>query len=332
MPSSIYDIARAAGCSISTVSKALNDHYSIAEETKRRVRAVAEELHYQPSARARSFASRKSGTALFVSDFYRNIGYENPHMFEIINGATHALEEKGYSLLLRNMRAADAPALLRDAMLREQADGVLLHATILTKQLAMVLMKADLPYLVIGRPGFSTGVSWMDVNHESAGRLAADYLLDRGYRRVAFLLGNAREDIIAQSRLKGMNEVFAEEALSVETLPGCLTYEEGARAAEALLDRAERPEVIVCTSNTLAVGCLHALRARGVDIPGGMALMTFDNYPFSMIVQPQITAVDLDMYDMGWEAARFLLRRIHKPNLQTQSFCTTPRLIARDST
>ena len=63
-----------------------------------------------------------------------------------------------------------------------------------------------------------------------------------------------------------------------------------------------------------------------------MALMTFDNYPFSMIVQPQITAVDLDMYDMGWEAARFLLRRIHKPNLQTQSFCTTPRLIARDST
>ena len=166
MPSSIYDIARAAGCSISTVSKALNDHYSIAEETKRRVRAVAEELHYQPSARARSFASRKSGTALFVTDFYRNIGYENPHMFEIINGATHALEEKGYSLLLRNMRAADAPALLQDAMLREQADGVLLHATILTKQLAMVLMKADLPYLVIGRPGFSTGVSWMDVNHE----------------------------------------------------------------------------------------------------------------------------------------------------------------------
>ena len=284
MPSSIYDIARAAGCSISTVSKALNDHYSIAEETKRRVRAVAEELHYQPSARARNFASRKSGSALFVTDFYRNIGYENPHMFEIINGATHALEEKGYSLLLRNMRAADAPALLQDAMLREQADGVLLHATILTKQLAMVLMKADLPYLVIGRPGFSTGVSWMDVNHESAGRLAADYLLDRGYRRVAFLLGNAREDTIAQSRLKGMNEVFAEEALSVETIPGCLTYEEGARAAEALLDRAERPEVIVCTSNTLAVGCLHALRARGVDIPGGMALMTFDNYPFSMIV------------------------------------------------
>ena len=105
-----------------------------------------------------------------VTDFYRNIGYENPHMFEIINGATHALEEKGYSLLLRNMRAADAPALLQDAMLREQADGVLLHATILTKQLAMVLMKADLPYLVIGRPGFSTGVSWMDVNHESAWR------------------------------------------------------------------------------------------------------------------------------------------------------------------
>lgn len=212
MPATIYDIARQAGVSISTVSKALNDSYSISEETKRRIRAVAEDLEYTPNARARSFARRRSGTVLFVTDLHRNVAFENPHMFEIMTGISQYLDEKGCALLMKHASRKDAPGAIRD--------------------------------------------------------LAAP----------------------------------------------------------------ERPEVILCTNNYLATGCLHCLRQAGVQVPRDVAVMTFDNYPFSMITDPQLTTVEADMYDMGQEAARFILRKIKKPELRTQSYCTVPRLIERSST
>jgi len=80
------------------------------------------------------------------------------------------------------------------------------------------------------------------------------------------------------------------------------------------------------------MGCIQSIRAEKLDVPGDIAIMTFDNYPFSMFTEPTLTAIEVDMYDMGNEAARFILQRIKKPNLQTQSFCTTPLLIERQST
>lgn len=99
-----------------------------------------------------------------------------------------------------------------------------------------------------------------------------------------------------------------------------------------LLSRDPHPEVVLCTNNYLAMGCLQCLREHDIPVPDSVAVMTFDNYPFSMITSPQLTAVEADMYDMGLEAARFILRKIKKPELQTQSYCTVPRLIERSST
>jgi len=90
--------------------------------------------------------------------------------------------------------------------------------------------------------------------------------------------------------------------------------------------------VILCANNYLAIGCLQMLRQQGIRIPEDMALMTFDNYPFSMLLKPQLTAIEVDMFELGWEAAHFMLQKLHKPNLQTQSFCTVPTLVEREST
>lgn len=85
-------------------------------------------------------------------------------------------------------------------------------------------------------------------------------------------------------------------------------------------------------SSSFGARISEGIRAKGLKIPRDIALMTFDNYPFSMIVQPTLTAIEVDMYEMGWQAARFMLQMIKKPNLQTQSFCTTPAIIEREST
>lgn len=332
MAATIYDLAEKAGVSISTVSKALNDSYSISEKTKQRIREIADSIGYKPNARARSFARRKNGIILFAADLSRGVGFENPHMFEIVTGVDRYLEEKGYSLILKHVAKDNAPEAVKELMLSEEADGIIIHAGILSKQLAFVLGKEQYPHLLIGKPDFSSALSWIDVSHESAGQIAANYLLDKGYRRIVFLMGNAKEDQISLRRLDGINMVFEEEELTIETITGITNFEESRIVTEKILKCDKIPEVILCTNNYLAMGCLQSIRAKQLRIPEDIAIMTFDNYPFSMLTVPTLTAIEVDMYDMGNQAARFMLQKIKKPNLQTQSFCTTPLLLEREST
>ena len=332
MSVTIYEIAQRAGVSISTVSKALNGSYSISDETRERIHRIAEEMDYKPNARARSFARQRSGIILFVTDLYRNVAFENPHMFEVMTGITQYLDDKNYSMLLKQVSAKDAPTAIRDMMVQEQADAVVIHGSILSKPLTHMLTNASLPHLVIGRPSFPSTVCWMDVNHELAGQKAASYLLDKGYRRVTLLMAKGEDDPISRGRRDGVRQVFEEEELPFQTLCGENAVEAGFLLTEQILAGKSRPEVLLCTNNPLAVGCLQRLRQSGLRVPEDIAVMTFDNYPFAMITQPRLTVIEADMYDLGQEAARFILRKIKKPELQTQTFCTVPRLIERAST
>lgn len=331
MAVTIYDVAKEAGVSIATVSKAMNDSYTIPDQTKAAIREVADRLGYRPNARAKNFARQASGTVLFITDLYQSIAFENPHMFEIISGITTYLDQKDYSLTLKPLSRQDAPLYIRDIIQQRQADALILHAHILSTKLAAILSKTDFPYLVIGKPEFRCSVSWIDVDHQQAGQLAANYLLDKGYRRMAFITGQ-EDDALSQSRLAGINQVMAEEELTVEVVPNRTPYTLDDGAITALLTRHERPEVLLCSNNHLALHCLQQIRRLGMRIPEDIALFTFDNYPFSMLTDPAITAVEVDMHDMGLNAARFVLQRIRKPNLQTQSYCTAPSILEREST
>ncbi len=332
MAATIFDLAEAAGVSISTVSKALNDSYSISEKTKKRIRDIADEMGYKPNARARSFARKKNGIIIFAANLSKGVGFENPHLFEMVTGVDRYLEEKGYSLILKHVTKDNAPELIKELMLSEEADGIILHAGILTRQLAFVLGKEAYPHLVIGKPDFVNTLSWIDVSHESAGQMAANYLLDKGYRDVVFLMGDPVNDQISLRRLDGINLAFEEEELTIETISGITGFDDSRRITEQILERDKIPEVILCNNNYLALGCINSIRVKNMDIPKDIAIMTFDNYPFSMLVQPMLTAIEVDMFEMGSQAARFMLQKIKRPNMQTQSFCSTPILIEREST
>lgn len=332
MSVTIYDLAEKAGVSISTVSKALSDSYTISESTKERIRTLADEIGYRPNVRAQAFAKKKNGAVLFAANFSQGVGFSNPHMFEIITGIERCLDEKGISLIIKHVNVNDGPEKIHSLMLSEQADGIILHAGILSVRLATYLAKESLPHLVIGKPSFQTRVNWMDISHEAAGQMAGDYLLDKGYGRILFMMGDEEGDTISARRLSGIMLALQEEELPIETYPGVPSYEEARKAALVIAEREELPEVILCTNNYLAMGCIQALREKDIAIPGNIAIMTFDNYPFSMLTEPSLTAVEVDMYEMGWQAARFMMQQIKKPNLKTQSFCTTPVIIEREST
>ena len=316
MAVTIYDVAKEAGVSIATVSKALNDSYTIPDQTKAAIREIADRLGYRPNARAKNFARQASGTVLFITDFYQNIAFENPHMFEIISGIATYLDGKDYSLTLKPLTKQAAPLYIRDIIQQRQADALIIHAFVLSPELAAILSRVDFPYLVIGKPGFRCNICWIDVNHEQAGQIAANYLLDKGYRRMAFITGQ-ENDALSQSRLRGINQAMSEEELSVEVVCNESPYALDDEALYGLLMRRPRPEVLLCSNNHLALHCLQYIRRIGLKVPQDIALLTFDNYPFSMLTDPAITAVEVDMHDMVVNAARFVLQRIRKPNLHT---------------
>lgn len=121
--------------------KLLWQQYTASEATKEGIRKLAAEMGCRPNERAR----KKNGTVLFAADLSRGVGFENPHLFEIVTGVERYLDGKGYSLILKHVQKNTAPDQIRSLMHSEQADGVILHAGILTRQLATVLIKESLP-------------------------------------------------------------------------------------------------------------------------------------------------------------------------------------------
>ena len=334
MAVTIKDVAREAGTSVSTVSKVINGHYSISEETAERVRAVMRELGYYPSASAQSFARGSTKTVVFLADLRPNTSFENPHLFEILSGVEEALRARGYGLQLRSADTTSACEAAEELINRRGCDGLAVHASVMSRPLAALLTRTRFPHIVLGLPNFESQVCWIDINNVFSGMTAAAHLVDEGYARIAFI-GGSEHDMISAHRLEGVRQGL--ESAGRELPEGYIwlgesTRAEGRRMTLGLMSAKPAPDAVICANNLVALGCVAALEELGLRIPADVGVLTFDDYPFSRLASPELTVVDIDVRDMGAQAAKLLVDCIRRPNLQTQSYTTASNLIIRAST
>ncbi len=330
----IKDVAKAAGTSVSTVSKVINGHYSISEETAARVRKVIKELNYYPSSSAQSFARGATKIVTVLTSMVPNIAFQNPHMFEIVAGMEEALRAKGYRLHLRGVDETNAYEVAEDMISRRSADALAIHVSVLTHPLSALLTRLRFPHIVLGMPNFESQVCWIDNNNVYSGTIAAAYLLSRGYRKIAFI-GGQYYDLGSVLRLQGVKQGMKDAGFLLDdqyVWLGESTRGDGYRMTNQLLDEKALPDAIICANNYIAMGCVAAIQERGLQIPGDMGVMTFDDYPFSQFVEPQLTVVDINVRDMGNQAGKFLLDIIRHPNMQVQTYVTTSTILERQST
>ncbi len=330
----IKDVAKAAGVSISTVSKVLNGHYSISEKTAERVRGIMREMNYYPNANAQSFASGSNHTVVLLANLSPNAAFRNPHMFEIIAGLEEALCRRGYRLILRGADATSACGIAEEIISRRSADAIAIHVGVMSHPLAAVLTRLRFPHIVLGAPDFESQVCWIDNSNTYSGAVAAGYLLSRGYRRLAFI-GGKSYDLGSALRLQGVKQGLANGGERLEDQYiwlGESTRADGFRMTEGLLNQKQLPDAIICANNYIALGCVDAVLKREMRIPKDMGIMAFDDYPFSQIMEPPLTVVDINVRDMGAQAAKFLTDIIRHPNMQIQTYITTSNVIARGST
>ncbi len=330
----IQDVARAAGVSISTVSKVLNGHYSISEQTAEHVRQVMREMNYHPSANAQNFASGANRMVALLADMSPNTAFRNPHMFEIIAGLEEALQKRGYHLILQGTNETSACGAAEEIISRRSADAIAIHVGVMSHPLSAVLTRSHFPHIVLGMPEFESQVCWIDNSNTYSGTVAASYLLSQGYRRIAFIGG--RHYVLASAhRRQGVKQGLSHSGISLEEQYiwlGESTRADGFQMTSKLLEQKLWPDAIICANNHIALGCVEALGKRGIQIPEQIGVMAFDDYPFSQMIEPPLTVVDINVRDMGAQAAKFLIDMMKHPNTQIQTYITTSNVIPRAST
>ncbi len=335
MAITIKDVAREAGVSIATVSKILNNKPYISESTTQHVKDVMKRLDYQPNTQASNFKYKRTGNIVFLAVTELHTAFHNPHMFEILCGAENVIRNKNYNLLFMGVSdIQDAYESVKKIVGCNTADGILVHGSVTSRLLVDFLEKNAFPHIIIGRPPFACSSCWIDTNNRVSGQMAMEYLEECGYSQIAFI-GGPKSDEISRHRLQGFVSYMNINRLTIQDdfiKYGTYTKESGFLMMEELLCQPILPDAVICENNQIAMGAVGAAEKHQLSIPKDMGLITFDDFPLSQLIDPPLTVIDIDVHEMGKQAASILLRIIKNPALQVQSFVTLPNLIIRSST
>ena len=335
MSVTINDVANEAGVSKSTVSKVLNHWTTISPATVEKVHAAIEKLHYTPNSRAVSFAKGATSNIVYLTNLEKDTAYRNPHMFDIMCGVHHTLSENNYSLTLVNTSEEHYPGeKVSEVITSGSSDGLIIHGSAINKEIANLILDAGFPHIIIGHPSFESRLCWVDTNHALAGEYAAAHMIACGYTDVAFI-GERKTDYISAQRQKGFMAGMLDRGFHIpatrigNTDSSCQnTY----AVTSDMLTQPVPPRAIVCENNTLALGVVQAIKDRQLSIPDDIAILTFDVYPYSSIIDPQLTIVDINVYDTGVQAGSMMIRKLQNPDLLIQSYTTLPVIIQGEST
>ncbi|MCL2084387.1 MAG: LacI family transcriptional regulator [Oscillospiraceae bacterium] len=335
MAVTIKDVAREAGGSFSTVSKVVNNSHEISEATAIRVREVMKRLDYTPNVRATSFKRRSTRNIAFLNVLQKGAAFVNSHMFEILCGVYCVLARKGYRVTLVDVSGDEKPGDTANAVISSGGyDGIIVTNWSINRSTATMLMRNSFPHIIVGKPAFESQVCWLDTNNTLSGNIAARHAADGGARNIIFI-GGSREDGITDKRVDGVRAALEESGIIMNQ--DSIRYtsssvEESRAAALELLARKDRPDCVICGNNMVAIGAMKAIHEKGLKLPEDLQLITFDEFPFSRIMDPPPTVVSIDVYDFGEQVASQLLKNIRNPALHVQSYITLPELIIGETT
>lgn len=336
MAYTIKDIAKEAGVSTATVSKVINNKMYVAPETRNKVLQVMKRLNYTPNVSAANLARKSSKMILYADHFYKGLPYENPHMFDIICGVSHELSRKGFHLSLLNLDASEKQtnAILDDAIRSRIADGIIINGTLVSPNVEKMILRQDFPQICIGAPDFDSILSWIDTNHALSSSLAVEHLISYGCQRIAFM-GGREEDKIFMDRLKGFR--IAMEKHGLEIPESYVTYNEPnieaiVQSADKLLQQPQRPDGIICTNSLMTVGTMQAIKEAGLTMPDDISVIAFDDHPYTPMLSPAPTVIDIDLFNLGVHAGNLLLKKIRDPAMLVQTYTALPHLIQRATT
>ncbi|RZS86874.1 LacI family transcriptional regulator [Motilibacter rhizosphaerae] len=326
----LRDIAERAGVSVSAVSMALSDHARIGEQTKREIRAVAQELGYVTNSAARALRAQRTGTlALVVPNTGQHV-FNHPYFMHLLDGVNEVVNEVDGTLLISTNPDERHGVAAYERILRSRAaDGAIIASAAADDPGVLRLLDSGVPVVLVGHyPRIPDAVA-IGVADVDGGRAATDHLVGHGATRIATITGphNHQTSI---DRLEGFTRSLHAAGLEpVGIAEGDFGEESGRAATAALLDEHSDMQAIFVANDEMAYGALLELRARGLDVPGDVRLVGYDDFGVSRLTTPALSTVTVPAVDVGRRAARRLLdlidRNVPEPRTETLPVSLTTR-------
>ncbi len=326
---SIKDIARLADVSYSTVSRALRDSPLVNRETAEKIRRIAHEFGYAPSAAARSLVTRRTESVGVVVT-----SIVDPFAAEVVGGIEDAAHEHGFTVLLAESQTNPDREVSAVRLLEERrVDGIIVTSSRVGALYMRLLSRMRVPIVLLNNQHPSEFVhSVMIANTEASQRLV-EHLIGLGHRRIAYL-GDRFGDQSDTERFAGYRQAITESDMAFEpelVIHGDGRAEGGVTAMDALLALSNPPTAVFCYNDMSALGALRAIRARGLRVPGDISVAGFDDLPIVQYSDPPLTTVRQPMRHMGRMAMDTLFQLLSAAD--SKHIIKVPgELIVREST
>ena len=329
----IDDVAAHAGVSAMTVSRVINGHAGVREGNRERVMRSVQELDYRPNLAASALAAAQHTCIALI--------YTNPsssYLRELLVGALRGSTRSAAQLVIASWDELDSQARREAArQLSITVSGVILPPPLCeTKAIVDVFVDAGIPVVSIASSHFSDVISCVRIDDRQASRDVMSHLLAHGHTRIGYITGDPNQTASAH-RWQGYRDALADADLGYDpTLvqPGYFTYRSGLEAAERLLSLDQPPSAIFASNDDMASAVVSVAHRRGLDVPGDLSVIGFDDTSASTMVWPELTTLHQPVAEMADSAVDILLREIRRPASAGRvavNHVLTHRLITRAS-
>jgi LacI family transcriptional regulator len=311
MSITIKDIAKQAGVSVTTVSRALNGYPDIKPETRKRILRIAAEANYHPSAIARSLVMKKSRAIGLIISELTDLGSGYHMLFDVIRGVNDQAMALGYDLIL----SATDPEQQREVPYmelcqRRQLEGVVLMGVRTDDPYLKEVLDASVPCALVDIPLTADSCTYVTLDNVQGAKLAVQHLVERGHRRIGLINGH-NQAFVSRERWKGYGEGLKEAGIPLReewVAYGDFEQESGADCIENLLAADPELTAVFCASDMMAIGAIQRLKQLGKRVPEDVAVVGFDGLELTQFLTPSVTTIVQPRHRFGVEAVNLLVR------------------------
>ncbi|WP_163858072.1 LacI family DNA-binding transcriptional regulator [Paenibacillus elgii] len=328
MSVTIKDIAKLAGVSHTTVSRALNDSPLINPETKERIKAIAGSMNYTPNYSARSLVlDRSYNLGLFFTTLHT--GTSAGFLYEAIKGVNDVIKDE-YNLIVRGIDDYKSFHKVN----RKNFDGIIVMSQSESDQ-SFIEYASDkeIPLVVLNRPVESVQVMNFVPDDQSGAYRLTEYLVQQGHRHIAIIEGKQGFKS-TQARRDGYREALHKHGITVPEayyVSGNYDLESGHAAMSKLLELPNRPTAVFCCNDDMALGAVKAVTERGLSVPEDISVAGFDDHLFSAFMSPALTTVRRPIEELSRAGAEKLLKFIETKHSEKSVVLFHTELVIRDS-
>jgi len=330
----LSDIAKKLNLSLTTVSRALNDHREVSPKTKELVRKTAKEMEYVPNKFARNLALKKSHLIGLVyidpdeSNFYQSFS------FEVIAGVRNYFGKTPYDLIIvpGNQKSNKRESLKKICYSRG-IEGLFVVGVSVNDPYIEELKEDFIPAVIVDYPLLTKRVSYVQSDNIKGCEIAVEYLSSKGHSRIAFINGHNLAAISAL-RLTGYKSALKKNGLTFDqsiVKTGDYSEKSGFDAVNEMLKANLNFSAIFVASDLMAVGAIKAIKENGLQIPDDIAVIGFDDILLAEYSSPSLTTVRQHKFDLGYKGSKELVRMIDHPDYIPKRKRVDVELVIRDS-